>query len=512
MHPVAGKQLFAHAFRPRRRGSAQSVARRERLLSGQALAEAQRLSRPRLRPQVFVALLIAADLVILLVAGALAHLLTGDQPGLRPAQIGEIWIGALTAALVIRLTGGYALWRMQMLRPGLGRMVAGLTVAFAVAGAVDALWLGTAGASVPRIALWAGMAALGGTGARLLLWQRLRALTRLGLIEHRLVVVGGGASVEPALRMIDRSRGEGYRICGVFDDRQDSRSPAVVAGHHKTGNLSDLIAFVRIAQIDSVIVAMPDLTPGRQMELLATLSALPVEVRTLASAAPVLPAHARYSRIGALRLVELCRPPLSPWQAAQKRAFDLVVGSLALVALAPVMLGVAIAVRLDSPGPILFRQRRHGFNNRPVEVFKFRSMRVEACDPTAVRAVKQEDDRVTRVGRFIRRTSMDELPQLFNVLAGTLSLVGPRPHATAARTGDILYDEVAGAYSARHKVKPGITGWAQVNGWRGELNSAEKIRARIEHDLYYIENWSLWFDIKILAMTPRALIAGKNAY
>ena len=512
MQPAAGKQLFAHAYRPRRRSSDQPVARRERLLSGQALAEAQRLSRPRLRPQIFVALLMAADLVIVLLTGAVAHLLTGEAPGVAPAQVAVFWIGAVTAAVAMRLSGGYALWRMQMLRPGLSRMVTGLAAFGVIALTVDTIWLGPDEATLERTLLWVGLAGLGGTTARLLMWQRLGALTRLGLLEHRLVVVGGGAAVEPVLRMIDRSRGEGYRVCGVFDDRQDYRSPAVVAGHHKTGDLSDLIAFVRIAQIDTVIVAMPDLTPGRQMELLATLSAVPIEVRTLASAAPVLPAQARRSRIGALQLVELCRPPLTTWQAAQKRAFDVVVAALALVVLSPVLIGVAVAVRLDSPGPVLFRQQRHGFNNRPVEVFKFRSMYVDRCDPTAVRAVREVDDRVTRVGRFIRRTSLDELPQLVNVLLGTLSLVGPRPHATAARTGDILYDEVAGAYSARHKVKPGVTGWAQVNGWRGELNSAEKIRARIEHDLYYIENWSLGFDIRILLMTPLALLNTKNAY
>jgi Undecaprenyl-phosphate glucose phosphotransferase len=506
-----GKQLFAPPQRPRRRPAAPQ-GRAERLLSGQALAEAQRLSRPRLRPQVFTALLMAAELIVIVVAGALAHLAVPDQRVPSLAAVAGIWVGALAVLAVIRLSGGYRMWRMRLLGPSLQRMSWGLAAGLAVALAVHAVSARIDGAVLVWLALWAVFAGFAMAAARVLVWQRIRALTRLGLLEHRLAVVGGGPALAPILQEFDRCRAEGYRVCGFFDDRADGRSPSVVAGHHKTGDLSDLIAFVRVAQIDTVVVAVPDLTTERQLELLATLSAVPVEVRTLASARLVLPDRVRRSRIGAVNLVELCRPPLTQWQAAQKRAFDIVTASLALVLLAPLMLGVAVAVRLDSPGPILFRQKRHGFNTRPVEVLKFRSMRAEVCDPSGVQAVRAQDDRVTRLGRFLRRSSMDELPQLFNVLSGTLSMVGPRPHATAARTGDILYDEVVQGYSARHKVKPGITGWAQVNGWRGEMNSAEKIRARVEHDLHYAENWSLWFDIRILAMTPRALLSGKNAY
>lgn len=506
----AGKQLFIHSYRPRRRTA--GVGRPERLLGGQAMAEAQRLARPRLRTQVFVIQLMALDLVTLLLAGSLALVVVPGMPAPGHLTLLGVWFGAAAVFIATRLAGGYALWRIQMLAPALARQALGLAMGMGATLLVLAAVHEGLMPLAERVAAWAGLAGAVGAGARLLLWLRLRRLTRLGLIEHRVVVVGGGPALAPTLAEIDRCRGEGYRVCGFFDDRMDDRSPAVVGGHHKTGDLSDLISFVRIAQIDYVILAVPDLSRGRLLELLATLSALPVEVRMIDTARAALPERARRSRIGKLGLVELCRPPLTRAQAAQKRAFDILAASAALVLFAPVMLVVALAVRLDSPGPVLFRQKRHGFNNRPVEVLKFRSMHADRCDPTAVRAVRQQDDRVTRVGRLIRRCSLDELPQLFNVLAGTLSMVGPRPHATAARTGDIWYDEVAEAYSARHKVKPGITGWAQVNGWRGELNTAEKIRARIQHDLFYIENWSLWFDIRILLMTPRALLSSKNAY
>ena len=173
----------------------------------------------------------------------------------------------------------------------------------------------------------------------------------------------------------------------------------------------------------------------------------------------------------------------------------------------------ALAIKLDSRGPVLFRQKRYGFNNELIEVYKFRSMYVEQGDATAVKLVTKGDPRVTRVGRFIRKTSLDELPQLFNVVfKGNLSLVGPRPHAVHAKAVDRLYDEAVDGYFARHRVKPGITGWAQINGWRGETDNQEKIQRRVEHDLYYIENWSVLFDLYILAMTPFALLKTENAY
>jgi exopolysaccharide biosynthesis polyprenyl glycosylphosphotransferase len=180
--------------------------------------------------------------------------------------------------------------------------------------------------------------------------------------------------------------------------------------------------------------------------------------------------------------------------------------------LAPVMICVAVAIKLESRGPVLFRQKRYGFNNELIEVYKFRSMYTDRCDATASRLVTRDDPRVTKVGRIIRKTSLDELPQLFNVLKGNLSLVGPRPHAVAAKAENRLYDDVVDGYFARHKVKPGITGWAQINGWRGETDTAEKIQKRVEHDLYYIENWSVLFDLYILLKTPVSLLETKNAY
>ena len=190
-----------------------------------------------------------------------------------------------------------------------------------------------------------------------------------------------------------------------------------------------------------------------------------------------------------------------------------IVGGLLLIAALPVMAVIAILIKLDSRGPVFFKQNRYGFNNDLVEVFKFRSLRVDAADATASKLVTKDDPRVTRVGRFIRKASLDELPQLFNVVfKGNLSLVGPRPHAVNAKAEARRYDEAVDGYFARHRVKPGLTGWAQVNGWRGETDTQEKIQRRVEHDLYYIENWSVLFDLYIVARTPFALIKTESAY
>jgi exopolysaccharide biosynthesis polyprenyl glycosylphosphotransferase len=205
--------------------------------------------------------------------------------------------------------------------------------------------------------------------------------------------------------------------------------------------------------------------------------------------------------------------PITDWDVVMKWLFDRLVGGLALVLAAPLMLLVAILIKLDSKGPVFFKQRRHGFNNELVEVYKFRSLYTHMTDQSVQKSVTKDDPRVTRIGRFIRRTSIDELPQLINVVfKGNLSLVGPRPHAVNQKIENRQFDEAVDGYFARHRVKPGITGWAQINGWRGELTSPEKIKKRVEHDLYYIENWSLLFDLSILLRTPIALLKSENAY
>ncbi|MEA2989301.1 MAG: hypothetical protein QOG83_2012, partial [Alphaproteobacteria bacterium] len=271
--------------------------------------------------------------------------------------------------------------------------------------------------------------------------------------------------------------------------------------------------FARRTRIDLVIFSLPISAESRILQMLKKLWVLPVDIRLAAHSNKLRFRPRAYSYIGGVPVLDVLDKPITDWDVVMKWLFDKVVGSLMLIALLPLMLVTALAVRLDSRGPVLFKQKRFGFNNELIEVYKFRSMYVDQCDTHAAKLVEKGDPRVTRVGRFIRKTSLDELPQLFNVVfRGDLSLVGPRPHAVHAKAENRLYDDAVDGYFARHRVKPGITGWAQVNGWRGETDTHEKIQQRVEHDLYYIENWSVLFDLYILAKTPFALVRTKNAY
>ncbi|MDP2356233.1 MAG: undecaprenyl-phosphate glucose phosphotransferase [Beijerinckiaceae bacterium] len=341
----------------------------------------------------------------------------------------------------------------------------------------------------------------------------MKRLTRAGLIERRAVIVGGGASGEKFLREVTRQPDSDLRIYGVFDDRQDERSPDVLAGFPNLGNVDDLVEFARNVRLDLIIFTLPISAEHRILQMLRKLWVLPVDIR-LASHTNQLRFRPRtYSYIGGVPVIDVFDKPLADWAVVVKMIFDRVVGAIALVSLSPIFLFTAIAIRLDSKGPIFFKQRRYGFNNEVVEVYKFRSMYVDALDHGASKQVTKGDPRVTRVGRFIRKTSIDELPQLINVVfKGNLSLVGPRPHVPQGKADSRQYEEVVDGYFARHRVRPGITGWAQVNGWRGVTDTQEKIQRRVECDLYYIENWSIIFDIYILAITPLALAKSENAY
>ncbi|MDX8525656.1 undecaprenyl-phosphate glucose phosphotransferase [Mesorhizobium sp. MSK_1335] len=349
-------------------------------------------------------------------------------------------------------------------------------------------------------------------GLRLVMSTLIRRWARDGRMERRALIVGGGKAAEQLIRSVEKQPYNDIRICGIFDDRNDKRSPPIVAGYPKLGTISELIEFARIARIDMLIVSLPLTAESRVLQLLKKLWVLPVDIRLSAHSNALQFRPRAYSYIGSVPMLDIFDKPINDWDSVAKRAFDIVFSLIGIIVFSPVMLATAIAIKLDSKGPVLFKQKRHGFNNEIIEVYKFRSMFTDRSDPTAKQTVTKNDPRVTRVGRFIRKTSIDELPQFFNSLFGSLSLVGPRPHAIAAQSHNLLYNEVVDGYFARHKVKPGVTGWAQINGWRGEMDTNEKIRMRTEYDLYYIENWSMLFDLRILFLTPVRLLNMENAY
>jgi Undecaprenyl-phosphate glucose phosphotransferase len=358
----------------------------------------------------------------------------------------------------------------------------------------------------------AGLAAL--LAQRLFLRSLVRNWARQGRLDRRTIIVGADENGEELVRALEIQDDSDIKVLGVFDDRNDDRAMDTCAGSPKLGKVDDIVELARRSRIDLVLFALPISAETRILEMLKKLWVLPVDIRLSAHTNKLRFRPRSYSYIGEVPTLDVFEAPITDWDLVMKWLFDHVVGFMILLLALPVMGLVALAVKLDSPGPVLFRQKRFGFNNERIDVFKFRSMYHHLADPTAARLVTRNDPRVTRVGRFIRKTSLDELPQLFNVVfKGNLSLVGPRPHAVQVKVQSRLFDEAVDGYFARHRVKPGITGWAQINGWRGEIDTDEKIQKRVEFDLYYIENWSVLFDLYILLKTPLALITkNENAY
>jgi len=351
---------------------------------------------------------------------------------------------------------------------------------------------------------WGLTVSIGLVLSRLGAWLVIQHWIAAGRLTINVAVIGAGRIVGDLAHLIATADGRLYQIAGIFDDANGER-----AG---TPGLAELEALIRAGRVETVVIAVPWIEEDRILDLLARLRAFPVDIR-LAPAQLAFPfGRARYSSLSGITMLDVFSAPLSGWKRLVKRLEDLLLGIALLVAFLPLMVIIAAAVRWDSPGPILFRQKRYGYNNALIEVFKFRTMRHECTDHNAERLVRPDDPRVTRLGSWLRRTSLDELPQLLNVIRGDMSLVGPRPHALRAKAADRLYEDVVEEYAARHRVKPGITGWAQVNGWRGVTDTEDKIRRRIEHDLDYIERWSVLLDLKILAMTVVALIRPTNAH
>src|ERR1700704_5898682 len=381
---------------------------------------------------------------------------------------------------------------------------------------IGASFFAKLGGEVSRLWLagffFAGLAAL--MAERLFLRALVRGWARDGRLDRRTIVVGSDENGEKLVEALKAQCDSDIEILGVFDDRNDSRAFDTCAGSPKLGKVDDIVEFARRTRVDLVLFALPISAETRILEMLKKLWVLPLDIRLSAHTNKLRFRPRSYSYLGEVPTLDVFEAPITDWDLVMKWLFDHFVGFLILLAALPVMGLVALAIMLDSKGPVLFRQKRFGFNNERIDVFKFRSLYHEHADPTASKVVTKNDSRVTRVGRFIRKSSLDELPQLFNVVfKSNLSLVGPRPHAVQGKLQSRLFDEAVDGYFARHRVKPGITGWAQINGWRGEVDSEQKIQKRVEFDLYYIENWSVLFDLYILAKTPMALMTkNENAY
>jgi putative colanic acid biosynthesis UDP-glucose lipid carrier transferase len=333
-----------------------------------------------------------------------------------------------------------------------------------------------------------------------------RVASRTGEARQRYIIIGANAMGVELERRVSQSVGMGT-FMGFFDFRSVDRLPQDTHSQ-LAGQCKDVAAFVRRHAVNAIYIALPMSNAPRMEDLLQEFRDTTASIYFVPDIFAFDLVQARCVEINGIPMLSICDTPFHGMNAVQKRATDMVLSLLAVLVCWPAMLLVAIAVKLSSPGPVLFRQRRYGLHGEEIVVYKFRSMNV--CeDGSVVVQAKREDQRITAVGRFLRRTSLDELPQLFNVLEGRMSFVGPRPHAVAHNEE---YRKLISGYMIRHKVRPGMTGWAQVHGLRGETTTVEQMRLRVEYDLNYLRHWSLWLDLKILAKTAVIVVRGGNAY
>jgi Undecaprenyl-phosphate glucose phosphotransferase len=488
---------------------------RRRRLSQAALAVANEKVRRAYSPIVIAGAVRVADFVLLSIVGIALYLgYVVRLTGFHWEYVAAIFGVSATAVICFQAADIY---EVQVFRGQLRQMTRMISSwAFVFLLFIGASFFAKLGSEVSRLWLSAfffvGLAGL--IAERLFLRTMIRSWAREGRLDRRTIIVGSDQNGEKLVEALRIQADSDIDILGVFDDRNDSRALDTCAGVAKLGKVDDIVEFARRTRIDLVLFALPISAETRILDMLKKLWVLPVDIRLSAHTNKLRFRPRAYSYLGKVPTLDVFEAPITDWDLVMKWLFDHVVGALVLLLASPVMALVALAVKLDSPGPVLFRQKRFGFNNERIDVFKFRSLYHDQADPAASRVVTKNDSRVTRVGRFIRKTSLDELPQLFNVVfKSNLSLIGPRPHAIQGKLQSQLFDEAVDGYFARHRVKPGITGWAQINGWRGEIDNAEKIQKRVEFDLYYIENWSVLFDLYILLKTPLALISkNENAY
>ena len=325
--------------------------------------------------------------------------------------------------------------------------------------------------------------------------------------EARSVVIVGAN--ETGLKLAARILEYPYllmEVRGYFDDRDESRGPT--GDMPLLGRVSDVVAYVREHGTQMIFISLPMSAQPRIRELLDNLHDTTTSIYFLPDVYIFDLMQARFDNVGGVPVVAICETPFYGVDSVVKNVSDCVLAFLILVLLLPLMLCIALAVKLTSPGPTVFKQRRYGLNGEEIVVYKFRSMTVSE-DGSNIKQAQKDDPRITRIGAFLRRTSLDELPQFINVLQGRMSIVGPRPHAVAHNE---LYRKLIRGYMLRHKVKPGITGWAQVNGFRGETKELGMMEARIEADLYYLQNWSIWLDLWIIMRTVWVVMRRDNAY
>jgi Undecaprenyl-phosphate glucose phosphotransferase len=452
------------------------------------------------------------DGFIVFLAGVIIYLVyVGWSNESAPVYASACAVTAVLTAAVFYISGLYEINTVENRAIRYGKIVSGcgwvflaiIVLAFAlkISEGFSRMWLFS----------WFITSALLLAAARGFSDSQLRRWAISGRLSRNIVIVGATRLTTRFIQFVENPNEPWIRVLGIFEDRENC-GLSDTCRYPILGNLDNLLDWARKYRIDDIVIALPWGAEDRTLAIIDKLRILPVCVHLCPDIVGFNFVQHGYSYLCGVPVLNVFQKPVSGWSYVAKIIEDRVLAALLLVLSLPVMGLIAACIKLDSRGPVFFRQQRYGFNNQLIHVIKFRTLCVEQQDDDANQLVTRADPRVTRVGSFLRRTSLDELPQLLNVLKGDMSVVGPRPHALHASAGGRLYGEVVEKYAIRHKVKPGITGWAQINGWRGETDTEEKIRGRVEHDLYYIENWSLILDLVIVLRTIWVVLKGDMAH
>lgn len=466
-----------------------------------------------LRLQHIAELLRVADFFVVVITGLIVFLI---YPGRGHANLSEYAMAILLGGAI----GCWFLWlnkvytdQPQRLRP---RTIMQITIALISSAAVMAAIAFVLKESETYSRIWA--VSWGAVTWALLIGLRVataiavRRIMRHGWLVRRAAIFGAGDQGQQMMRYLQASPDPGLRVVGFFDERGD-RVPEEFDGLARLGGVNEMVEMVADGELDTIILALPLNAADRLINISDRLDRYPVLVLLAPDLIMWRVFQRRSYSLAGLPLPRLLDQPIFGWAGVAKLIEDKLLSALLLLVLSPLFALIALAVRLDSPGPILFRQPRAGFSGDVFTIYKFRSMRADMGDADGTYQALRDDPRVTRVGRLLRRTSLDELPQFYNVLKGDMSLVGPRPHAIGTLVEDTPFERSVHNYMQRYRVKPGVTGWAQVNGWRGETDSTEKLQMRVRYDLEYVDNWSISFDLYILAITPFVvLFKRENAY
>lgn len=463
---------------------------------------------PNNHPNLYALILKTGDFSLAMLAGVGAYAWRFETPlPLPPSYTLLILLGSLLLVITLNEFGIYRSWRGGNLSTLIARIIGAWIIALLL---LSALLVSLKAAEIFSrlwLAAWALSTALGLIIGRIVIYSLLRWIRQRGKNHKKVVIIGISDIAHDLTQHIMQASWTGFDIIAIFDDTKNSNLKIPNIVHEE--NLDLLDEFIKKHDVQEVWITLPLCEDTRLKKIMDKLRHTTADIRLAPGAFTSRLLRRGVSEIVGIPMLDLSISPMTGFNRFIKAFEDRILALLIIIITLPLMSLIALAIKISSPGPVLFKQTRLGWDGKPFTIYKFRTMFIHEEPPGTLTQAKQNDPRVTRLGAWLRRTSLDELPQFFNVLQGHMSIVGPRPHAIEhhERFKDLVDD-----YMKRHKVKPGITGWAQIHGYRGEVDNTEKIQKRIEYDLYYIENWSIWLDLRIIMLTLFKGLIHKNAY